>query len=222
MKKFIPLLMLIVFFVSCKKNIDLPAPAIIINFDKAALSYVQIAINKYFIYKDSATGNTDSVVATESSIKNTSVPAIPDDFNTLTPGRKAYSYERFTLTLSTVKGNGPIDWFYGIANADFLMSYDVHSTDFGVLWLSEIDRMTNNNKGFVFKHPFVPGQLTPAMNIEGKDYADVILISSTNGFIPSSPNYVACSYYWAKGIGIIRRSITTSTGRQTWTLLRHG
>jgi len=209
-------------FFSCKKSADSPALETF-NFSKESLTYVQIPLNKYFIYKDSVSSNTDSVIVTQSALVTQLMPAHQSG-GFFDPIQPAYNYQTFTLLLSKINGNTSTDWFYGIANTDSYVSPD------GLL-LRERDRSTNADKNYVFSQGskiISPGSqiIITNITIEGKDYSHVIQFTSSNGILPSSSSYhqyyLACTYYWAKGIGIIKRTVTTATSTQTWTLVRRG
>jgi len=62
----------------------------------------------------------------------------------------------------------------------------------------------------------------PSVNIEGKTYTDVHSFFSSNGLPASNPGYLATTFWWVKGIGIIKREIKTNNSVKTSLLLRHG
>src|SRR5690349_21657146 len=83
-----------------------------LSFDKEGLRFIQLPVNKYYIYKDSATGNLDSVIVTKSLLEQVDVPAYyGGGFNY--SNHPAYHYQRFSLILSKVIGNTQNTWFKG-------------------------------------------------------------------------------------------------------------
>lgn len=89
---------------------------------------------------------------------------------------------------------------------------------------------TDKHISYMFQYPYFTNTIgsqyvfvnIPNITIEGKSYSDVVQLTYSNYQSPSSPSYYTSTYYWAKGIGIIKRTVTTATSTQTWTLLRHG
>ena len=63
----------------------------------------------------------------------------------------------------------------------------------------------------------------PSMTIEGKTYTNVISGGIDNTYMDiNAPNYFKRTFYWAKGVGIVKRVIITTGGAiKTHTLLRH-
>src|SRR4051812_31649464 len=79
-------------FASCKKDTeDVP----FVPISPEGMSYINLPINSYFIYKDPATGNQDSVVVYESVLSTHFSPARPSSY--LSPGSSAYNYESYYL-----------------------------------------------------------------------------------------------------------------------------
>jgi len=214
------ILAITILFISCKKSDVSPQPLLTANFAKEGLNYVQIPLNKYFIYKDSVSGNTDSVIVTQSILETKLMPANILLILVFSPPMPAYYYQSYTLLLSKVNGNTSTDWFYGIANADPTINLN---TLVGLTLIEGRD-ISTKYKIPAFKYPFYFG--TSKITIEGKDYSDVIQITNSNYLSPSSPDYLTSyftsTYYWAKGIGIVKRTLKTATSTQTWTLLRRG
>lgn len=149
-------------------------------------------IGKYFIYKDSATLKLDSVLVTESLLEPYST----------TIGRTPYNEERYTLILSKINSSGKItEWLTGIAYSGVVDSKDIYMT------------RDITEGGYFFRYPPCNcgnERNIPAMVVEGKTYTDVILTSDGTSY----------SYYWAKGVGLIKRSETNISGMKTYTLLR--
>jgi len=182
------ILAITILFISCEKSAEVPT----YNFSKESLTYAQIPLNKYFIYKDSVSGDTDSVIATRSTMGKVPISVHP---NSIWP--VSHYCQKFTLMLSNRSTS--IIWFYGDAVA-----------------------YANENDVYMFGNPSGNQKVLPKITIEGKDYSDVVQVKGGNNLSPSSPSYGASTFYWAKGIGIIKRTETKDSSTQTWTLLRRG
>lgn len=60
------------------------------------------------------------------------------------------------------------------------------------------------------------------ITVEGKIYNNVVVTINENGLDISNPAYQKTVYYWANGVGIIKRTtITTGGVAKTYTLLRN-
>jgi hypothetical protein len=216
-------------FCGCKKDArpKLGDPAFI-QFYPEALAYVQLPINGYFIYKDSASGELDSVVVTQSDLKKEYQPEVTgqDLFGSLI--NPAYYYQSFTLLLTSYSQPSPKDWFFGVAiNVFPLIVYDQNS-DSAFLSLIEMDRSTKSTKNPVFAYPLdtinsdqeILSEI-PSIQIEGKPYSKVEFYSNANTWDSTSADYIRSTYYWAKGVGIIKREIKTKSSVKTETLVRY-
>ncbi len=225
MKKNVLLLIIsTILFASCKKSVDEPAQSMHFNFSKEALAYVQMPANKNYIYKDSATGEMDSILVNKSTLENNLMPSSTYNILGFPSTFPAYYFQTFTLLLTKINGSKSLDWFYGIANAN-IGNYIGGSNDSAGVLLLERDRSLNADKGYVFNSFPVQGgvkMIIPNLTIEGKEYIDVVRFTSTNGLTPSANGYRAVIYYWAKGIGLIKRSISSTNSTKTWTLVKNG
>jgi hypothetical protein len=177
-------------FSGCKKNGFAPPNY---TFSKDGLAYIQLAVGKYFIYKDSATLKTDSVVVTESLLETVSETG-------QAPGGFGYPYtvQRYSLILSKIDSSGTTVWLTGNASSELSLGDNV--------FLLPSDIYTS---GYLFRYP--PDSPISSMTVEGKIYTDVILMANAKS-----------SYYWAKGVGLIQKSSVDNAGvRKTYTLLRN-
>lgn len=213
---------------SCKKEAEPVIPQN--NFIKEAFDYVQLSTNDYFIYRDSATGDTDSVIVTNSELERILSPK-RESTQLFDPGQPAYYYQTFTLLLSKVNGTGTEDWLYAIASSASFSYAGSGATESADLKLLERNRSRNEDRLYIFNYPltqaFTFTQVSPlSLTIEGTNYPEVIRFSGNNGLTPSSPNYQqyyqASAYYWVKGIGIIKRELITATSVRSWTLVKKG
>jgi hypothetical protein len=196
----VSILLLIIFtcFSSFSKESG-SSPSINYTLSKDGLAYIQLTPGKYFIYKDSATLQLDSVVVTESLLK--SVKNYTGGINLSSP----YTADDYTLILSKINSPGnTIAWLAGEATA-------ADST--GNIYMA---RQVPSGNGDLFDYP--PCNCGPEMNIssmvvEGKTYTDIILTSDSQ----SDPY----SYYWANGVGLIKCTEIVNSVLKTYTLLRH-
>jgi hypothetical protein len=187
----VSILLLIIFtcFSNCSKN---SSPK---NYtlSKDGLAFIQLPLGKYFIYKDSATLQSDSVVVTESLSQTIS-------------GTSPYPYsaDDYTLILSKIDSMGNITtWLSGEANAGV--------SDVNVY----MERLAPNNSGYLFRYPPCncgTESSISSMVVEGKTYTDVVLTLDTQ--------YDPYSYYWAKGVGLIKCTEMIDSVTKTYTLLR--
>ncbi len=202
-------------FWNCKKTSrdDRSDGTIQLRLSTEGLAYAQLGLGKYFIYKDSANGHLDSVVVTKSSLENTFSPAVVANGLTY----PAYNSEVFSLTLTKFDAGVQTVWgtdFKGqvapccpSVSMDNL-PFDIHDTS-GLL---------------SFRYPECTCGLSKAissMTVDGKVYDNVYQVIGENGISPSSPGFVKVVTYWAKGVGIIKRTRTTGSAIQTQFLFRH-
>ncbi len=215
---------------SCKKDkaTHQTDPAYI-QFSSEALAYVQLPINTYFIYKDSASGMLDSIIVTQSDLKKefqpeSSAQTVFGPF--LLP---AYYYQNFSLLLTSYSGTSQKDWFYGVAKSIIPgIEYDNNSNN-AFLSLLEKDRTANIPINYAFFYPLnitssIQETLSviPSILVEGKMYSNIEFYSNSNGIDSTNADYVRSTYYWAKGVGIIKRIIKTSNSIKTYLLIRNG
>jgi len=176
-----------------------------LKLDAEGLQYVQLDIGKYFIYKDSASGISDSVVVTKSLLENTFTPAVTGGLFETYP---AYNSEVFSLTLTKIDVNSESVWLEA-QTPPALCCPSLSSNN-------EPVQMIESNPGLVFCYPksnCSSVDLISSLTVEGKVYQDVIKVTGgTNS---------ASKYYWAKGIGLIKRIEILNSSTQTYTLIRN-
>jgi len=187
-----------------------------ITFDNNAISHIKLPQWRYFIYKDPGTSSTDSVVVTESNIVSVIQPAVMG--NPVIPG---FIYDKYVLTLSSIVATGNQTWYSGIAFCD-----SQHKNV--PLFIDSNFNLSNGQTNLpAFWYPFTSsGSLQyskiSSTVIEGVTYNNVHRFSASNGLPPTDPNYLATAFWWADGIGIIKREITTAGSVKTQHLLRYG
>lgn len=218
----------VVILTACKKidlsgGLDLSGSTnpntVIVHFYQAALDYIQLPVNRYFIYKDSASGTMDSVKVTQSAIETNFYPATSGF-----PGTPAVYSDAYKLTLTTYQALPPTNqtWFKGIANSISFWGF-VSATIID----SNINFVNEQPTLVVFRHPFASAgsnqyAYLPTLVIEGIAYAAVHCFSSSNGLSSSDINYQASIFYWVKGIGIIKRESRSFNSVKTSLLIRYG
>lgn len=185
-------------------------------FDKTALDFINIPWNRYYIYKDSATGFTDTVVVTRNYTINVFHDSVPG--NPPVPG---YIHETYRLTLQNITGSPGQKWFDGFASCDSQYMNTARFID------SAFDLTDMQNNLPAFWYPFISSgvnryTLIPTITIEGTLYIQIHKFSATNGLQPGDTNYRETIYYWEKGTGIIKREIRTYNSVKTSLLVKYG
>lgn len=202
----------IVKFSSCKKNVSTDPRfdgSIQLKLSLDGLEYVKLIAGKYFIYKDSASATLDSVVVTKSVLENKYTPPTPGSFLGIPTTFAAYNTEVYSLILSKVESGGNQSVWLNASSKTALCCPSLSQNNLPVI-------MYDLNNVQVFLYP--NSQLIPTLIIEGKSYNNVI--RTTNQI-----NLPAISYkgdtYWAKGVGIIKRTYTIDGNSKTYTLIRN-
>jgi hypothetical protein len=183
------------------------------TFDSTAMLYIKIPLYRYFIYKDSATSSTDSVCVTESNLVFNFRPA--------TANTPAVFYETYSLILTNFTTNGNQTWFKGYASCDSNYKNGTSFIDSNFIFSNEPGILPS------FWSPFTSsGALqfskVPSLIVEGTTYFNVYKFFATNGLPSSDVNYLATTFYWVKGIGIIKKEIRTYNSIKTSLLVRYG
>ena len=194
------------------------------SFSRHVLEYVHLPLGKYLIYKDSASSQQDSVVVTTSKLENKFVPAFGGtSVNLWIDSYSEYFYEVFHLVLTKYNGSQPSNWFvvsdslnYGSSGGLFGGPLPPATSDtFGVN-LFELQGNYLLSAFYCLNSQYS----NLSMNIEGKTYNNIIETISVSGN-PTDPYYVKTIYYWAKPVGIIKRTIINGSSIKTYTLLRN-
>jgi len=200
--KMLSIILFVLAFSSCKKPsfsgplFSFPTPTSGGGFPSEGLDYVQLTQGKYLIYKDSAGGVVDSVVVTKSILES--------------PGGAL----KFSLVLTEVEGTSSMVWFSGNANdGSELKLSEWYSSGTGVDLL---------NPSAFFYSTQNTMQMIPSLTIEGKNYINVIVGEYESLLDSNDPGYTKRTFYWAKGIGIIKRRIVSAGGKiKTHDLIRN-
>jgi len=224
MKKIFYTPLVAILLLSCEKGLDLnldfsninwggPYNFNTNNFDSIGLSYMQLPVARYYIYKDEASGNTDSVRVTKSNLTWNYRNAAGTS-----PALYHYTYD---LTLTSFSAAPGQVWYQGRAACDSDYKNVNTYVDASFDLSNEISKLP------AYWYPFVSSgsnqySKIPFLPIEGTLYGDVHRFAATNGLPHSDPAYQASIFYWAKGVGIIKKEIISSQSLQTFLLLRYG
>lgn len=186
-------------------------------FDSTGINIVKIPAGNYFIYKDAGSGQTDSVIVTQ-SIDSVALQLAG-------PGSPfPYFFSIYKLKLTSVSGSLPQIWFSGTAISD----YPLNSSTISDPVKDSVFSFTNESNTLpAFWYPLQSSVLMqynffPALTIEGHTYTEVHQFSANNGLAASDPAYNETIFCWVKGIGIIKKVIVTGTSVKTFLLLQFG
>jgi hypothetical protein len=192
------------------------------DYPTGFLEYADIPLHSYFIYRDSANGNEDSVVVTENK-KQTNFSF----GNGVIPGNKDkyYSLElNCTLTKITVT-NGSSLWLKtrsvtGVTPETIPVATPV------LLFAGECSDCLSSIMEYPITTYYDPAadrgvDILDNYEVEGKGYVDVIHIVFAFGS-PADNDYKKVTYYWAKNVGIVKRTLITKSSTHTWTLVKNG
>jgi hypothetical protein len=208
---------------SCTKTGYKPLPTppeAFINFSKADLEYVLIPHDRYFIYKDSATGNLDSVTVAQNDLTVSSSDAVP--FWNL----PATHFQMYTLDLEINKDSETL-WYRGVANSSYGTSSPFVSDSAAKIRFSAQDNLIAYpalDYGFSSEtSSSVSNQHQSSLTVESNIYNDVVVCTCTSpGLDATDPGNFKSTYYWAKGVGIIKRTVETNSTITTSVLERYG
>jgi hypothetical protein len=137
-------------------------------------------------------------------------------------GTPGYIYEKYAVTLTRISGATNQTWFKGSASCHY---------DPGHTMSSSVDpnlNFSNEQTGLpAFWYPYSSSATMKfdyfsTLTIEGTVYTNVQAFISTNGLQPSDANFLQTTYYWVKGIGIIKKETRTANSVKTYLLLRYG
>lgn len=211
-------LVLFIFLLSCEKEEE-PAVTVYVTLNKDAVNFLKVTPGKYLVYRDSATSETDSIIITTCESNYFHYPEIISN-NLFIPNTPAYSGENFELTY-TKKTDANISsiWFKGIASAHYQHYAPLTNLPLNLSYPKIKNFNTYYEHYFYYDENTIP---ITSFNVDGITYTNVIVHNTDSGLEITHPNYLKTEYYWAKGIGIIQKSIETTNGiRKTYYLIRH-
>ena len=137
---------------------------------------------------------------------------------------RTYCFSVFELILTSHSATGSSTWYNGRAFSDS----DYKSTYTSSLFYDkDFYFATEPSKVPAYWYPFTStGNLQylyiPALLVEGKNYTGVHKFQATNGLPPTDSNYIETTFYWVKGIGIIKKEVQSFNSARISVLLRHG
>lgn len=169
----------------------------------------------YYIYKDSATGSTDSV-RLYSTYNSVYVPA-----GTGNPTNPVYYYTEYIFQLTNYNLSPPLVFIKGKAVTDTDFKHTGTFIDSNFTLLNEVTNLP------AYWYPFVSSANRQYSNIssasiEGKMYYNIHCFSASNGLPVSDPGYIVTTFWWVKGTGIVKRELRNFNSVKTCSLLRYG
>jgi len=200
---------------SCQKDpvmVDPMTRVFNIKMSPNALEYVNIPVGKYFVYKVPGYTALDSVVVTNNELAMVNFPR--DNSNNF----PEHNVQRLRLTMTqyiqTSGGMITTEWLKGVAMPEIFNPYDSTTTADVRL------RFSGTQQVIFYGAQNISGSLT--MVVEGVTYTGVSKAESDNGLPISNAGYEKNTFYWAKGVGIIKRVVVNWNGATTeMNLLRH-
>lgn len=214
---------------SCSKQ-DAPLASpdqISINFSKKALEYVQLTEGTQLVYRDSATSFLDTLMVTKSKLRKLFFPEVEcADFFGFMHICPAQNDDQFSLTLtSMVSGAQDAPWFDAETQPNSYLGYTSTVDNAELILFERFHVPTPYNYDmmvvFDYSEPYSGDFVT--ITVEGIAYQNVIVfkrIYDATGLGIDDPSYRKATYYWAKDVGIIKRTIVTSGGVvKTFTLV---
>ncbi len=190
MKLLIFLLINLIFLQSCRKESRSLA---YYRLEDTALELIRLNQGSYYIYRDSATSQLDSVIVSESRLELKKLYSMPS--------QDIYHADYLKLALKKVNASG-------VSN-DWLSAETTPGYEFYLFSGYPVSGQ------LLFFFPFWSRQniyeLKPVATIEGTNYTNVHCFTQPHG----------STCWWVKGIGIIKLSYYTS-GLQTFFLVRRG
>ena len=186
---------------SCKKSGTSSPLTITARLDREGMQYIQARVGTWFIYLDSAFGNEDSVVVTQSEIHEQHQEEVngPGLFDNIPESIS----EKYYLAMTKMGPGEKEEWLRG-QTVDLCPCYV--SFDYG-----DINLAKPNGDPLFYYSSYAPMLFT--MRVNGIDYNNVHLTSDS---VETRREIL----YTAKGVGIIKRISGTGANTKSWSLLR--
>ncbi|MCJ7466240.1 MAG: hypothetical protein MUO53_06050 [Maribacter sp.] len=204
---------LIVINARCSKE-DSQA-AITIEFSRNALEYVQLAEGTRLVYRDSTTATLDTVLVTKSTLEKIYYPAWEGTFYQVPIKYPERWFENFSIILTKTSNSQQTSWFK--ADATSLNQFTDTSILNSYMLLNESyavgpDNTESGTSCFYYSEDQIP-DIFITLNVEGKTYNNVsVFVAESNVEDINSPYYRKATYYRAKGVGIIKKTIVLDGG----------
>jgi len=135
-------------------------------------------------------------------------------------------FQEFKLALTNV--NGGTNWFQGTADSRNDEGPYTPDSMARVMFSSANDNIETNATFYIPYYGFCYANDStfayfPNLEVEGHIYNDVIINTITNLYNGIGlPGYFKSTYCWAKGIGIVKRTVQTDSAISISTLERYG
>lgn len=212
------LIIIFMFLASCgKAKIKEEVPPLHYKFDGMMKVKLYLPEGRFFIYRDSATANADSVVVTKSLITPDILHAGEYDCSWWGPdlcdghGSPSYYSDYYSLVLTNY--TNPSEWLNvegSCAPNDLIKLANPVSHEL-FLWypywnLSSTTATTLN---------------IPAMTVQGQSYTTVRRFE-THSDSTSLHDHIISIIYWVPDIGVIKRTVIEGGGIKTQELVRRG
>ncbi len=197
---------------SCKKDTQGLPPVRWLSYTPKALEYVLLPEQHYRIYKDSATGVHDSVVIAQSRL-DTGYSMESYASGSYVPG--CY-YQKYYMELRNL--SGPVsEWL--LLESSLIVESPYHPTS-GIMPM-DVSVSPLAYGGEIVFHLSDQDEPGLSLTVEGILYSNVVRTDVQPTVDINDPFYKKFTYWWAKGIGIIKRSETRTGGAiKTWTFVR--
>src|SRR6478672_5489400 len=193
----------------CKKDPDTENPVdntYNVSLSRDALEYINFPVGKYFIYKIPGHIALDSVRVVSSGLD---IVNLPKNVNT---GFPEHNIERYRIRMNKYANSTGgttmliTEWLWATTVPKALSPYANSTTADVRLEFSG----TSAGETVFFGRHNIPG--TETLTVEGVTYTNVIKTETDNGLPVTDPNYKKNTFYWAKGVGIVRRETVSFNG----------
>ena len=220
LKDFVVLLLIVLFNFGCKPKDCHKDGTCAEDYRRMPLGeakdYLYALPGSYWIYKNTVTGDLDSQVCI-GFICDTIIRRGTENFSR----HITIEYERVIRDIQCS--------FNNILITDETAGYNPNAPRS----LEAITDRHANHSIKVFFYPFVPGRvigngasytnylgIDTTLIIQGKSYTNVAIFElDLDGIWENSPPYTGSKYYWAKGVGLVKRTATNKN--DNWELLRY-
>lgn len=187
------------------------------GFPSETRGFFILPLSRYYIYRDEATGATDSMLIEKSMDSLAFQPA-----STNYP--IGYYNTSYVLKINRYNAGSIETWFNGTATTDFPTGMGTTPT-----WIVD-DKFYMSDavtQSLPYWQPLNSTgssqyQYFPSMALEGNTYSGVHQFTGTNGLMATDPNYRSTSFWWVSNIGIIKRQVRIGQAVTTTNLVRYG
>ncbi len=181
-----------------------------------AKAYLWAQPSSYWIYKNTATNELDTQICTSFVFDSLKTKGTQDYSNHIN-----VEYDRIRRTIQSSYNQ----WIY----YDETDKPEPNGSSFNGNYRIIIDRNANGSINTPFFYPFNINAwssntqckgIDTTLTIQGKTYANVVRFEiSLDGLWENSPPYTGSKYYWAKDVGLIKR--TALNKPDNWELIEY-